>query len=115
MFSGTTLAVKATVLPEGASQSVTYKFKDTTDIATITPSGRITAKKSGEATIQAVSKSDENVIGEAKLTITPGFSISYKTAEIAMKVGDSKTNELTFTYKEGVDEKKVDTDRKSVV
>lgn len=109
MFSGTTLAVKATVLPEGASQSVTYKFKDTTDIATITPSGRITAKKSGEATIQAVSKSDENVIGEAKLTITPGFSISYKTAEIAMKVGDSKTNELTFTYKEGVDEKKVDT------
>lgn len=109
MSAGTTLTVKAKTLPEEASQSVSYKFKESTDIATISSnSGKITAKKSGTVTIQAVSRSKDSVIGEATLTITPGYGISYKTAEIAMKVGESKTNELTFTYVENVDQTLLD-------
>lgn len=109
MSAGTTLTVKAKALPEEASQSVSYKFKENTDIATINSnSGKITAKKSGTVTIQAVSRSKDSVIGEAALNITPGYGISYKTAEIAMKVGESKTNELTITYVENVDQTLLD-------
>lgn len=109
MSAGTTLTVKAKALPEEASQSVSYKIKENTDIATINQnSGKITAKKSGTVTIQAASRSKDSVIGEAALTITPGYGISYKTAEIAMKVGESKTNELAITYVENVDQTLLD-------
>ncbi len=101
---GNTLTVSAKALPEDASNTaVTYKFKESTDIATITANGRITAKKSGTAIILATSRSNSDVVAEATLTITPGFSISYKTAGINVNVGKTAKNQLTVIYDENVD------------
>lgn len=101
---GNSLTVSAKALPEDASNTnVRYKFKESTDIATITGSGKITAKKAGTAIIQATSSSNSEVIAEAALTINPGFSISYNTAAITMNIGATIKNALTIAYDEGVD------------
>lgn len=105
MVAGTKLDVKAKGLPEDASNTnVKYRFKESTDIATISASGRITAKKSGTAVIVATSASDSTKTAEATLTITPGFEISYPAAAVTMTAGQTKLNELKVTYKEGVSE-----------
>lgn len=105
MTAGTKLDVKAKGLPDDASNTnVKYRFKESTDIATISASGRITAKKSGTAVIVATSASDSTKTAEAALTITPGFEISYPNTAITMTAGQTKLNELRVTYKEGVNE-----------
>lgn len=111
MSMGTSLTVSAKALPEDASNtSVRYKIKEGTDFATITSTGgKVTAKKAGTAIIQATSSSNSDVVAEATLTITPGFSISYKTAAITMNIGATMKNELTIAYEEGVDTTKLNT------
>lgn len=107
---GNTLTVSAKALPEDASNTaVTYKFKESTDIATITANGKITAKKSGTAIILATSRSNSEVIAEATLTITPGFTISYRAAGITVDAGKTATNPLTILYDENADQSVLNT------
>lgn len=110
MDVGNTFTVSAKGLPEDASNTaVSFKFKDSTDIATITANGRITAKKAGTAIICATSRSNSNVVAEATLTITPGFDISYRTAGINVNVGKTYKNTLTVIYHENVNQAALNT------
>ncbi|MCI9526206.1 MAG: hypothetical protein HFH37_04720 [Lachnospiraceae bacterium] len=110
MDVGNTLTVSAKGLPEDASNTaVSFKFKESTDIATITANGRITAKKAGTAIICATSRSNSNVVAEATLTITPGFDFSYRTAGINVNVGKTYKNPLTIIYHENVNQATLNT------
>lgn len=102
MVAGTKLTVKAKALPEDAS-NINVKYESgNTDIAAISASGLITAKKSGTVSIKAVSRANEAIAAEATLTVTPGFDISYESHEITLAVEETGKNELTTTFKPDV-------------
>lgn len=68
MKSGTTRTVAATVLPEGAPQSVTWS-STAPKVASVT-AGTITALTKGTTTIEACSTSDASVCGNITVTVT---------------------------------------------
>lgn len=106
MKSGTTQTVAATVLPEGAPQSVTWS-STAPKVASVT-AGTITALTKGTTTIKACSTSDASVCGNITVTVTdPEVSAlsvaneSGKTVasgdEISLVQGGSTTLTATVT------------------
>ena len=82
LMNGQTLALRANVSPETATnKAVTWTVSDD-DMAEVSAEGVVTAKaKTGEVTVTATSVSNESVSGEIKLTIvaTPVQSIEVTT------------------------------------
>lgn len=66
---GKKITLKATVLPEGASQSVIWTSGDT-DIATVSSKGVVKGVGTGKVTITATSKKNQKVKKTFKITVT---------------------------------------------
>lgn len=67
---GRPLLLTVSVEPEGASKSVVWSSSDTSK-ATVNASGQIVGVAEGEVIIKAVSKLDESVVVEYKVTVIP--------------------------------------------
>lgn len=71
-----TTTLKATVLPSGASQSVTWT-SDNPDVATVNSYGIVTGMKTGTANIIATTEANSSISAKRLVTVTePPFTIS---------------------------------------
>lgn len=81
-----TLQLGVTVSPAGANSSVTYKSGDTS-IATVTSTGKVTAKKQGTTYITVISKENNTITAKCKITVKkPSITISGSSQ---VKIGKS--------------------------
>ena len=93
---GGTEQLTATVLPEEASQSVTWSSNNP-DVATVDDEGKVTAKAAGTATIRAASSVKSSVYKDCTVTVTKPnpVSINLNSTSVNLEVGGTK--QLTAT------------------
>ncbi len=95
MNVGQTLQFMATVYPLGINPNVSWRSSDTS-VATIDPSGKLTARKVGQAVVIAISLTDPSKFGTASVTVVSNQSILAVLAyggdsAVSVKVGQQKT------------------------
>ena len=75
---GKTLQLKCSVLPKNADNHKITWVSDNEEIATVSASGKVTARKAGEVIISAISAADEKVKGSFALTcVQPVKAITF--------------------------------------
>ena len=93
---GGTKQLTATVLPSGASQSVTWSVISGSSVASVSSSGLVTAKAVGTATVRATSTANSSVYKDCTVTVTTvPTSISLNYTSITLQEGETK--QLTAT------------------
>ena len=110
MGVGEVLELSIDATPSNASKSVSWKSSNT-KIATVSTSGKVTAKKAGEVTITATSKSatsvTANVIIEVKDVVeveAADITVGYGTAASTVKAMLNAQEDTKMIYGEGADE-----------
>ena len=99
MVVGDTGSATATVLPEGASQKVTWTSSDST-VVSVGADGALEAKAAGPATITATSTADNTKKGTLTITVSePTYSASLSKTFLELPINGSET--LTVTVKKG--------------
>ena len=71
---GGTKQLTATVLPSGASQSVTWSVISGSSVASVSSTGLVTAKATGTATVRATSSVKSSVYKDCTVTVTSPIS-----------------------------------------
>lgn len=98
----TTLSLKAKCLPSGVSQKVTWKSSKSS-VASVSSSGKVTAKKSGTATIYAIAKDGSGKKASCKIKVTKSIKriskISVKVSKKTIYVGESLSAKVTISPK----------------
>ena len=92
LTKGQTQKLTATVAPANATnQAVTWKTSDK-NVATVSPSGLVTAKSAGTATITCTAQDGSGVKATCKVTVTvPVSGIQLSQTSAALTVGDTLT------------------------
>ncbi len=95
---GETHQLKATVLPENASDAGVTWYSDKEGVATVSQSGLVTAVGAGEATVHAVT-SDGGKMASCLVTVRiPVKGITLSTASETLYVGDSPLSVSATVY-----------------
>ena len=95
---GETHQLKATVLPENASDAGVTWYSDKEGVATVSQSGLVTAVGAGEATVHAVT-SDGGKMASCLVTVRiPVKGITLSTASETLYVGDSPLSVSAVVY-----------------
>lgn len=98
----TTLSLKAKCLPSGVSQKVTWKSSKSS-VAGVSSSGKVTAKKSGTATIYAIAKDGSGKKATCKIKVTKNIKriskISMKVSKKTIYVGENVSTKVTISPK----------------
>lgn len=82
---GETRQLSATVLPSGASQSVTWSVFSGSSVASVSSSGLVTAKAVGSATVRATSTEDNSIYKDCNISVRnpmAKLSVSASSGEI---------------------------------
>ncbi len=92
LTKGQTQKLTATVVPANATnKAVTWKTSDK-NVATVSPSGLVTAKSAGTATITCTAQDGSGVKATCKVTVTvPVSGIQLSQTSAALTVGDTLT------------------------
>lgn len=106
---GSTVKLKATVLPSSASQVVTWSTSDES-IATVSEAGLVTLVSYGDVTITAVSVDDANIKATYTINDIPeatGMTVTF-TGNYPTENGGTLQLVATMTFAPGVDEASID-------
>lgn len=87
-----TKQLTATVLPEDASQSVTWSVYSGSDVASVSSSGLVTAKTAGTAIIRATSSVKSSVYRDCTVTVTEAPLNPGSWSGNILTIGDNATN-----------------------
>ncbi len=98
LYIGNTLQLSATVLPENAQQSVSWKSSDAS-VATVSSKGLVTAKKAGTATITATTVNGKTAT--CKITVkkktVPATAVTLDKTSLKLYTGDKSTLKAKVT------------------
>ena len=96
---GNTLKIYATITPSNTTNKNVTWSSSNTNIATVSSTGRITAKAVGTAVITATTKDGSNLSADCQVTVTPqlvtGITLDKSTAEVG--IGETITLVATVT------------------
>jgi uncharacterized protein YjdB len=103
--AGETLQLSAKVAPSNASQNVTWKSSNE-KYATVSSTGKVTAKKAGSVTITVTSNSNSKVKATAKVTVLAApTKLTLNKTKATLVVGDTVSLSVKGTTPAGASER----------
>lgn len=94
IYVGEGINLKATVLPENTTNKVISWESSDTNIASVSTSGYVYAKKEGQVTISAISEANKNITSGVSINITKKTIEQIYPTSINFNVDESKKNVL---------------------
>ena len=94
IYVGEGINLKATVLPENTTNKVISWESSDTNIASVSTSGYVYAKKEGQVTISAISVANKNITSGVSINITKKTIEQIYPTSINFNVDESKKNVL---------------------
>ena len=98
IYKGSTLTLSKTIAPSTASNKTLVWTSSNTTVATVSSSGKITAKKAGVATIKATAADGSGKYASCKVTVKNPNAIS------AIKVINGRTIKVSLSYAQSIPE-----------
>lgn len=99
LVEGTSATIKATVMPENATDKDVSWTSSSADVATVDRDGKVTAVKAGEATVTVTTK-DGGKSATCKVTVTakpvPVTGVKLDKTELTLKKGESVALKATI-------------------
>lgn len=104
MTGGKTYTLKATISPSGANKKVIWTSSNTS-VATVSSSGKITAKNAGTAIITVTSQDNKNKTATCKVTVKAPSATKVKLSKTSVKTAGKPIRLSATVYPEYANQK----------